>query len=72
MATARRRFASAQAGSAQAYLDARQFRVRISLYLAHETAGAACTRHSLYPPISRVNRQPSDAMRRGNADLCSA
>src|SRR6185295_8342923 len=35
------------AGVLRLYLYAR---VRISLHHAHETAGAACTRHSLLPP----------------------
>ena len=39
------------AGVLRLYLYAR---VRISLHLAHETAGAASTRHSLHPPFSRV------------------
>jgi len=39
------------AGCAQADLDARQFRLRIS---RRETAGAACTRLSLHALISRV------------------
>jgi hypothetical protein len=36
------------AGVFRLYLYAR---VRISLHHAHETAGAACTRHSLHPPL---------------------
>ena len=40
------------AGVFRLYLYAR---VRISLHHAHGTAGAACTRHSLHPLISRVD-----------------
>jgi len=39
-------------------------------YIAHETAGAACTRHSLHPPFSEGGdkfMQASGVMRRENA-----
>ena len=59
------------AGVLRLYLYAR---VRISLYLAHETAGAASTRHSLLPPFSGRDKfmQTSGAMRRENATSYSA
>src|SRR5258705_7306162 len=39
---------------------------------AHETAGAACTRHSLLPLLlgEEVFQQSSGAWRRENAELC--
>ena len=41
------------------------------LFFAHETAGAARTRHSLRPPFSRVNpMQTSGAPRRESAKSC--
>ena len=45
-------------------------RVRFFAHVAHETAGADRTRHSLHPPCSRViPMQNPDAMRRGNVKL---
>jgi hypothetical protein len=42
------------------------------VHLAHETAGAACTRHSLRPLLSWAKLlHTSDAMRRENANTCS-
>ncbi len=40
--------------------------------IAHETAGAACTRHSLRPPIFEGEPyQDSGASRRETAEVCA-
>ena len=57
MATARRRFASAQAGSAQAYLDARQF--PWAYLTTFCTRDRGCSVHPAFPAPSDFEGEPA-------------